>query len=65
MNTCSGCGAPIAMGRSEWVMLPGMLQRMFLSLLNSLLNQRKATRNSALRQSALRQSALRQSAQSK
>jgi hypothetical protein len=32
--------------------LPGMLQRMFLSLLNSLLNQPKATRNSALRQSA-------------
>jgi hypothetical protein len=29
-----------------------MLQRMFLSLLNSLLNQPKATRNSALRQSA-------------
>jgi hypothetical protein len=47
----------MAMGRSEWVMLQGMLL--------SLLNQPKPTRNSALRQSALRQSALRQSAQSK
>ena len=41
------------MARSEWLMGQGML----LSLLNSLLNQPKATQNSALRQSALRQSA--------